>query len=350
MSSPTVDVAEEAEARPWPRSSRTRAMTDLILGWSGATPARTRPKGVGRRVEHVDLHRRAPWRSAGARRRRSRRGRSRRRRLAADSRVCPQGWSWVWAGLRPAGSTAVGDYRRRASAGGHRGAQTSSTPGHPGAGVLSPIIRAGHERFDFVVCRRAGSTRTCGRSWSGAARRPLGPRRREFSGPSSTPPRRMTLSRLDVDVVHTTLLPAGDPEPGRSRDDELVPGRATTRRREGGRPVRTASPGARRAPSHLGLERFTYRPPRTRIAEVETPAAKADGRAPLPRAAGGAHTARLRHRALQAGPRSCGRRCVPSSARRGRGGRPVRGPQPARSRASTWRSRDWPMPAAAAPS
>ena len=43
-----LDVAEEAEALAGGGLLVDR-ITDLILGWSGATPPRTRPNGVGRR-------------------------------------------------------------------------------------------------------------------------------------------------------------------------------------------------------------------------------------------------------------------------------------------------------------
>ena len=43
-----LDVAEETEAR-LPRSSRTRARPIFSFGWSGATPSRTSPQGVGSR-------------------------------------------------------------------------------------------------------------------------------------------------------------------------------------------------------------------------------------------------------------------------------------------------------------
>ena len=206
-------------------------------------------------------------------------------------------------------------------------ARDLSTPGKPGVRDHVPHIRAGHERFDFVcVASRVHPDLRPLVEWhrapspeSGAATSPVGGLLRH-RGPDPQPPRRRRRPHA--------LLPAGDPEPGRPGDRELVPGRLPRGGWRTGHPVRTASHGARRASSPGDgapqLQAAAHADRRGRDAGCE-----GDGRAPVPRDAGCAHTARLRHRALQAGPRDAGGGARRARRRRGRGGRPVRGPQPA---------------------
>ena len=145
---------------------------------------------------------------------------------------------------------------------------------HPGRGVVSqPRPRGtravpvrGRDQQDQPQPSPAGRVAACAHPAVGADACPVGGLLRH-GGPGPQAGRRRRRPR--------DVLPAGRSEPRRSRDGELVPRRLP---RGGERP-----PAGREPPSHgaaaraftLGVERFNYRPQRTRCAEVETPAAKA---------------------------------------------------------------------------
>ena len=149
---------------------------------------------------------------------------------------------------------------------------TVNPPGHRAGGLFGGLIREGHERFDFVCvasrvhpdlaplveCRRAPAL--------------PGPTRLTWASFYATAA--VALKRARADVVHAmSPIPA---VPNRVDLASVNFCLAGFHEAAGGRP-----PGANRFAWPVvralttGLERFSYRPPRTRLAVVETAAAKA---------------------------------------------------------------------------
>ena len=114
-----LDVAEEA--KPGPRAVFSNAReTALMFSWSGATPSRTSPHGVGSRSIRSTSTRRFLALQGARRRRRSPPGRSRRRRREARGEDCSVGA----AGAAAAGGVRPAPRRRRPGSCGRSRTQT----------------------------------------------------------------------------------------------------------------------------------------------------------------------------------------------------------------------------------
>ncbi len=145
-------------------------------------------------------------------------------------------------------------------------------PDHPGGGLLARIILAGRDRFDFVcVAKKVHPDLQPFVKWHRAAF-PPGPLRLKWAAFYATAA--VGILRARADVVH-----AMSPMPAVPNQVDLASinwCQAGYHEAAAGRPPGESRLTWRAARAFtLGLERFTYRPPRTRLAEVETAAAKA---------------------------------------------------------------------------
>ena len=145
-------------------------------------------------------------------------------------------------------------------------------PDHPGGGLLGRIIVEGNDRFDFVcVAKSVHPDIQPLVEWHRAAF-PAGPLRMKWAAFYATAA--VGIARAKADVVHAmSPMPAVPNQVDLASINwchagyhEAAAGRPPGENRVTWRAARTFT---------LGLERLTYRPPRTRVAEVETAAAKA---------------------------------------------------------------------------
>ena len=143
----------------------------------------------------------------------------------------------------------------------------------PGQGLFSNLIRKGHERFEFVAVTSGINPELRPLvEWQRAPIPQSAPLRVQWAVFYATAA--LALRRVEVDVVHTASSQPAVP----NRVDlatvnwclggyhEAANGRPPGESRLTWRLARAIT---------LGVERFNYRPQRTRCAEVETPAAKA---------------------------------------------------------------------------
>jgi len=151
--------------------------------------------------------------------------------------------------------------------------RTLNDADRPGRGLLSTLIREGHERFEFVCVTSSINPELRPLvEWQRVPIPPSAPMRVQWAVFYAAAP--LALRRVDVDVVHAMSSQPAVP----SRVDlatvnwclggyhEATNGRPPGESRLTWRAARAFT---------LGVERFNYRPQRTRCAEVETPAAKA---------------------------------------------------------------------------